>query len=340
MCRQRFSLPTRLLAAAALCLPVSPGAVAAAPGTARIAITHRPVIPLRGALPQVQQVAVLPDGDLAVLSDGPDGGSPTLQTFTRRGVLKRTLAGKGSSAALGRITSVQVAGGAVWTSAFLPPEVAEFRDGHLASAKILPAPLMTAYALALDPARGLAYASGLVRPGPGARLIRRFTFPGFRIKGSALPMSPLVVRDSADVAQWVPMALGPRGAVWAVDAPALTLYAIRTPGSVDAYPIRSRLAHPPGPLDQMAGAAAEHRWWAQAYWPTGVFAAAGRVIVCVRRPRSVGYLLEVFTDGGRQVGIDLAAPDRLVGVSEGGSLVFARDGQPPALLRGRIVGAH
>jgi hypothetical protein len=291
-------------------------------------------------LPQVQQVAVLSDGDLAVLSDGSDGGSPTLQTFTRRGALKRTLAGKGSSAALGRITSVQVAGGAVWASAFLPPEVAEFRSGHLASAKTLPAPLMTADALALDPARGLAYASGLVRPGPGARLIHRFTFPGFRIKGSALPMSPLVVRDNADVAQWVPMAVGPRGTAWAVDAPALTLFAVRASGRVDAYPIRSRLAQPPGPLDQMAGAAAEHRWWAQAYWPTGVFAAKGRIIVCVRRPRGAGYLLEVFLAGGRQVGVDLPTPNRLVGVGGRGSLIFAREGQPPALLRGRIVGAR
>ncbi len=325
----------------ALAVMVVGGLLAAPPtGGARLRLSHARTVALRGALPQVQQVAALSEGDLAVLSDGSDGGSPTLQTFTRRGVLKRTLAGKGSPAALGRVTSVQVAGGAVWASAFLPPEVAEFRGGHLAWAKVLPAPLMTAYALALDPARGLAYVSGLVRPGPGAQLVHRFTFPAFQIKGSALPTSPLVVRDGADVAQWVPMAVGLRGTVWAVDAPALTLYAIRASGNVDAYPIRSRLAHPPGPLDQMAGAAAERRWWTQAYWPAGVFAAKGRIIVCVRRPRGAGYLLEVLIASGRQVGVDLPTPDRLVGVSGDGSLIFARDGQPPALLRGRIVGAR
>lgn len=330
-------LTHRLLAAGAFVVVAHAAVAQVRFGGPQLRLARRSAVALRGALPVVQQVAEPAGGGFAVLSASPSGRAVALGLFGHRGRLLRSLAGEGSKTALGRVTAVQSSGRTIWASAFLPPEVAEFSGGHLISVRVLAKPMM-AYSLALDPVRALAYVSGLGRPGTHGLLVHRFAFPSFRLLGSSLAMDALVRRDRAIVAQWVPMAVGPRGTVWAVDAPALTLYAVRPSGAIGRYPIRSRIAKPVPPLDPSG--ATHARWWAGAYWPTAIAISGRRVVVCIRRPHGAGFLLEVFNPSGRQVGTDIPAADRLVGVSREGGLLFARDGSPPLLLRGRLVGVR
>jgi hypothetical protein len=316
---------------------------------ARLRISTRRFITLRGALPRAWQVALLPGGGFAVLSGTFTGNDSLLGIFTRSGVLVKNLAGTSVPAGLGSLTSVYVDGrGDLWVGALMPPEVAQFTRNGLVSVRLVPK-LKIEYSLALDEARRYLYVAGCDPEGPGGNvsclLVHQFTADGLKLRKSFLQMDPSIVRNMQVTMQSVDIDVDGVGTVWAVDSPALVLYKINpASGHVSRYAIRSQIARPPGKLIQSGDPRYFGSYIRSLFLPTAVIACGDWVAVCVRRAgdsATAGYFLEIFKSSSEQVGEDVAAPGELVGKGSGDTLLFSKPGKHgPILIEAVIPGSR
>jgi hypothetical protein len=331
-----------LVGAALLCARPSIAA-----SRSRLRVTTQHVTALRGALPRVWQVALLPGGGFAVLSGTFTNNDSLLGIFTESGVLVKNLAGTSVPTGLGNLTSVNAdSRGDLWVGAFLPPEVAQFTRSGLVSVRSVPK-LKIEYSLALDEARRCLYVAGCDPEGSGGSvsclLVHQFTIDGLKLRGSFLQMDPSVVRNMQVTMQSVDIGIDSGGTVWAVDSPALALYKINpASGHVSRYAIRSQIARPPGKLVQRPDPAYFGSYVRSVFLPTAVIASSDWVAVCVRRSgdlATAGYFLEIFKSSGEQVGEDVTAPGGLVGRGSGDTLLFSKPGEHgPVLMEAVISG--
>ncbi|HEX5483683.1 MAG TPA: hypothetical protein VFZ08_13755 [Terriglobia bacterium] len=308
----------------------------------RITVIERRVIHLRGALPHVLQVVLLPGGQLAVFSRRADQDYVSLGIFSGGGVLVKNLAGTSVATGLGRLTCLQVdSHGTLWVTALIPAEIVRFNQDHLLSVNILPTPML-AYALALDETRGYAYITGCARERRGSRveclLVHQFTINGMKFRRSFLDSDPGVLRNEQFGIQWVPIDVDSAGTVWAVDSPAFNLYSIEpASGRITSYPIRSRIAKPAGKLNPLEGPVYTHAYYEASFIPNSLIAVGHVVIVGIRCPDEAGNLLEIFSSNGRQIDMDIPAPGRLVGKYGKAGLLFGRSGKKgPVLIEGAL----
>src|SRR5579875_3552232 len=290
---------------------------------------------LIGALPRVIFATERPEGRLTVLSgtfSGPD--TVSLAQFDLSGRLIGKLAGTDIPTGLSRVEGFRVDHlGDTWVSTLYPPELARFSQGSLISAVLLKAIRIT-YGLALDETRGRVFVAGCSprsKPPGGCLLIHQFTFPGLQYVRSFLPTAPEVLQKRQFSVQTVPIEVGPRGNVWAIDSPAWTLYSIDpSSGRVSSHPIQSRVMPRAGAFDAMGGAEYVRTYMQNAAVPVSIVISGRTVIVCVRR--SGHFWLELFNLSGAQIGTDVPAPGRLVGTGRGDALLFGASSKGGAQL--------
>jgi hypothetical protein len=291
----------------------------------------------------LDQVAALPGGGFAVFSELATENFVSLGIFGSSGGLVKNVAGTSVPTGLPRLSSLQVdSSGLLWVTTLNPAEVARFNQNGLLSVDTLAKPVV-GYALALDQARGYVYVGGCA-PLPGAvcLLVHQYAIDGMKYRKSFVETNPDVLRKAQFPIQWVPLDVDPRGIVWALDSPAFTLYSINpVSGHVASYPIRSRVAVPPGPVPPKGGFAEMAGYFRRSFLPGLVLVTRGRVVISIRRPAGAGDLLEVFNSAGAQVGVDVAAPGRLVGKDSNGGLFFGRSGENgPVLIEGVLSDSH
>jgi hypothetical protein len=309
----------------------------------QISVLVRRAVHLRGGQPQLVRASILPDGSLAVFSERVAGDFLSFGIFSASGDLVKNLAGTDVPTGLARLTSLQSdRSGALWTTTFIPSEVARFNQNGLISVSDLPR-LKMAYALALDEPHGYVYVSGCVPEHPGADasflLVHQFAIDGLKFRKSFLQTDPTVLGNRQLGIQWVPLDVDANGIVWAVDSPALTLYSIDpASGRYASIPIRSRVAKSSGRLDPFGGDSYVKKYIKSSFVPESVIANGDRVVVAIRQPAETNadrYLLEIFDTAGVQIVVDVPAPGSLVGKFGIKGFLFGRmEKDGPVLIEG------
>lgn len=321
--------------------------IASGQPSSRISVLIRQSVDLTGALPQVLQASVLPNGTFVVFSEPPNGDSESFGIFDSIGRLVKNLAGRGVPTGLTYLSSIRAGRGDIfWATALAPPELAQLNQNGVISATNLPQ-MRLAYDVALDEAHGYVYVSGCAPEHPErdfqCLLVHQFTIEGLKFQRSFLETDPAVLRNSQFGIQWVPVDVDIKGIVWAVDSPAFTLYSIDpTSGRSSSVLIASRMVRPAGKLDLSGGDSYTKKYVESLFSPDSVVTVSNAVVVAVRRPGELvaaRYILEIFNFSGVQIGMDIPAPGRLVGKYGTSGLLFACKGKNgPTLIEGMLSG--
>jgi hypothetical protein len=121
--------------------------------------------------------------------------------------------------------------------------------------------------------------------------------------------------------EWYSIDIDGTGTVYMTDLPLLKLFRL-FPGSgrLSTWVVSSEVAKPMPPLASTADPAASTLFRNSAVIER-VIALGETVVVSVRLPEARGYLLEVFTTNGKQIGEDIRSPGRPVGRTRDGFLI-------------------
>ncbi len=243
-----------------------------------------------------------------------------IELYDRNGRFLRKLGsfGPGAGQYL-RLSSATVAGdGTVWAADFMSKVMRYEPGGRLLGTTLVQNPGYNIKDLALDEPHGFLYLAGClpkkVYLNLGCTLVHQYSLSPIHFLRSFLDTDPEAVRNNLLPLENLRVDADERGTVYAADAPIFKFYKI-DPGSqkLEAVPIRTREAHPPGPLAEgrdrdYIDAAYRDAWLMDRLLVNGQFA-----MVSIRRPQMTGFILEIFTSDGQQVAEDLPSPGNLVG---------------------------
>ena len=215
-------------------------------------------------------------------------------------------------------------------------------NGALKSTMVIQVPGYNPQAMVIDGERGSFYLTGCVPQKVyldlGCLLVHQYDRAKDRFKRSFLDTEPMAVKRHYLSIEDYQVDVAADGAVFAIDAPIRKVWKI-DPGSgaVESRPMNSKLFEEIPELDPtlpQGPSAAYHL-------AERIFVTGSHVVVSVRKPKSAGYVLEVFDIAGRQTAMDLPSPGRLVGKSTGGGLWFvdtkAGNGQPFRLTKFKLA---
>lgn len=148
----------------------------------------------------------------------------------------------------------------------------------------------------------------------GCSLVHVYQAEPFRYLGSYVPSDPEVVRKHLEPFEKYSLDVDQAGDIYLVDGPLPKIWEVKAgTQQVVAFNIRSRVmtAMPSFPPGSSTGV--QDRMYNAAYLTDRVFVLDSRIVVSVRRPGGVGYLLFIFDLSGKQLTADMASPGRLVG---------------------------
>lgn len=277
---------------------------------------------------QIDQATVLSDRSVLVRdADFVHPETQALELFDPAGRLVRRLGGFGRSPGqFYRLKDVLVTrAGEVWVADVVGRLSFFDMRGKLLGTKLIQNPGFQVDGLALDEGRGVFYLSGCLPKAvyldSGCRLVHQYRLSDKTYVRSFLETDPEVLQKSLFGLQDSLLSLDDQGRIYAVDKPVFKLSRIDpSTGKVQAFPIRSRQVKPVPAVKDPAAARAVYQ---HSFLIHRVLAVGPHVLVSIRRPGQGGFLLQVFTQAGQQVGMDLEVPGALVGKTPQGDLLFA-----------------
>jgi hypothetical protein len=224
-----------------------------------------------------------------------------------------------------RLRSIALSGGTVLVADVVGRVTLFSEQGAFLGTKLVQNPGYQIDSIAVDEERGFFYLGGCLPAGiyvdRGCRLVHQYQLKDKKYLRSFLKSDPETVSNGTSRWSDINIDTDPQGRVVAVDAPSFKLLRIDPlSGAEEVFPIRSQKVKPLGTLVEPNDA---KRHYSSSALVERVVVVAPWVVVAVRRPKDAGFLLQIFDDQGRQVGIDLDPPGKLVGESSAGGLLFA-----------------
>lgn len=320
----------RLRVAELVCLASLSGAfptLAAPPAVIEILKAGPPLLLAKPA-GRIDQATVLPDRGVLVRDS--DFGHPetqALELYDPTGRRTRRIGGFGRSPGqFYRLKDVALTRkGEVWVADIVGRLSFFDLQGKILGTRLIQNPGFQVDGLALDEARGYFYLSGCLPKAVyldgGCRLVHQFRLADKTYIRSFLETDPEVLEKGLFGLQDSLLSLDDQGRIYAADKPVFKLSRVDpSTGEVRVFPIRSRQVKPVPVVRDPAAARSVYR---SSFLVHRVLASGPYVVVSIRRPAQKGFLLEVFTQAGEQVGTDLEVPGTLVGKTRQGDLLFA-----------------
>jgi hypothetical protein len=314
-----------------ICFAAGAAAGGSAPKTP--ALKRGQSVMLRKTSGEVDQVVPLPGGEYAVRDSNfrrPE--TQAIEVYAHSGSLIRKVGGFGNGPqSFLRLMSVAAqADGALWSGDFARRINRYDPSGKLTGTLLLQKPALSSLtSLALDESRGVFYVAGClpehVYIDLGCLLVHQYSLKNNEFLHSFVPTDPALLKGNLQPFEATFIDVDGAGNVWAVDAPIFKILRLNpVSGKVTSFPVRSNIARPtlslplpkPGEQNQLRAQ------FDTSFLLWRVLAAGPYAVVSVRKPHDSGYLLQVFDQTGRQVGIDLASPGELAGRTSAGELIF------------------
>lgn len=324
MYRRRFSKV--LLHSVTILLVLSLSSVCGSTSTAILRRVH-----LSKSTGDIDQVVPLPSGGLLVRdTDLLVQQRQTLEVYDGSGRFARKIGKFGPApGSYQALKSIAVArDGTIWVADLLG-RISFFEpQGRLLGTKLIQEPGLQVEGIALDEARGFFYLSGCLPTRTyvelGCRTIHQYRMKDKKYLRSFHENDPDIQQKNLLSFSDNQLDVDSQGIVWAVDAPVMKLSRIdpRT-GQVQRFPVRSAVAKAVQKLNLDAGAEALNTLHDKSYLLDRVLVAGGQVVVSIRNPKGIGWLLATFDPQGRQLTMDLKAPGMPVGKTKDGHLLFA-----------------
>lgn len=277
---------------------------------------------------RVDQVVPLPTGGFLVRdADLMKEATQALEVYDASGHFVRKIGGfgqrPGSYQALKQIALG--ADGTIWVADLIGRLSLFDLAGKLLETKLIQAPGFQVEGIALDEPRGLLYLSGCVPIHTyvenGCKIIHQYSLKQRKYLKSLGDSDPKIGQLNLVGFSDNALDVDEAGRVWTVDAPILKLSRVDVAtGKMAAFPIGTKSVKP---FTKVAPGSDINAIFNNAFLLERVLAVNGAVVVSVRGPNGGLYLLETFDSQGRQTGVDLKSPGKLVGKTRSGNLLFA-----------------
>ncbi|MCI0719327.1 MAG: hypothetical protein L0338_10220 [Acidobacteria bacterium] len=280
----------------------------------------------------VQQVVPLANGGFAVRdADFRSQDRQALELFGRDGNLVASLGG------FGRIPGKYVflkqiavdRSGLIWAADIVGRLTRYSSDGTVQQTMLVQNPGYRVHSVVLDEPRGFFYLTGCVPQRTyldlGCKLIHQYKLRDSKYQQSFLETDPDAIAKHLLPIEDYLVDIDSRGVLYAVDAPIFKLFRIDARnGRQSTFPIRSGVAKPVGILPVAKPPAFYNELYEQSFLIDRVLAVNAYVVVSIRKPHSGGFLLQVFSEDGRQLATDIDSPGRLVGKTSANTLLFTQ----------------
>lgn len=200
-------------------------------------------------------------------------------------------------------------------------------EGRLTSTKLIQRPTYQVDWVVLDESRGAYYLAGYlpkkVYIDYGTQLIHKYDLAKDAYRQSFLDNDVSVLVKNLPALSDVIVDSDAQGRLYVVDAPIMKLTILDPEsGKSEIIPISSQVIKPISPLD--TGVKQAQEAFENSYLIDRVVVGDTHTVVSVREPKSAGFVLQIFTNDGRQVASDLASPGQLVGKTRDGHFYFVR----------------
>lgn len=279
---------------------------------------------------RVDQAVSLPGGGFVIRnSDFRNEGTQSIEIYDQQGHFRGKVGTFGRSPGqYYRLKSIAVAAdGQIWAADVIGRVTQFGQDGRVLSTKLIQKPKYHVYGLALDEARGALYLSGCspkkVYLDLGCHLVHKYSLGEVAYQRSFLDTDPEAVDKHLLALEDYHLDIDFSGRIWVVDAPILKLFRIDPATSLtQSFPLKSRLAIPVGAIVPSDSTEVHQSIADNSFLVDRVVTTGSYIVVSIRRPKTTGYILQVFSSNGQQIGVDVNAPGRLVGKTKSGRLYF------------------
>jgi hypothetical protein len=295
-----------------------------------VALTEIKTTLLKKPSGHVHQVVAVPSGGFVVRdSNYRDEKSQVVELYSDRGYYCGQFGGFGRGPGqYYRLKSIAVSADQTLWLADVVGRISRFNlEGWLMSTKLIQRPGYQVDWMVLDEARGNYYLAGYlpkkVYIDYGSQIIHKYDLAKDAYRQSFLDNDPgILVKDLTGISD-VTVDADARGRLYVVDAPIMKLTMLDPEsGKSETIPINSQVVKPINPLASSEQKSDE--LYENSYLIDRVVVGDAHAVVSVREPKSTGYVLQIFTHDGRQVGSDVASPGQLVGKTPNGNFYFVR----------------
>jgi hypothetical protein len=199
-------------------------------------------------------------------------------------------------------------------------------SGKLANTMLLQKPGYRAFGLAVDEAHRVFYMTGCVAKNyfltDGCYLVHQYDIGKSSHLKSVLETDPLAMKNNYLGVEDYLVDVDAEGIVFAVDGPIHKLWRVDpAKWSIQEFTVRSKVMTPVPAVDPVKP---NNDLADRNYLIERVLTSKRHVYLSVRAPGDGGYYLQTFTADGKQTGVDLPSPGRLVGKSNRGGFWFSR----------------
>jgi hypothetical protein len=199
-------------------------------------------------------------------------------------------------------------------------------SGRLANTMLMQKPGYRAFGLAVDEEHRVFYMTGCVAKHyfltDGCYLLHQYDLAKSSHRKSVLETDPLAMQNNYLGVEDYLVDVDEEGVVYAVDGPIHKWWRVDpAKWSIQEFTVRSNVMTAVPAIDPVMPNKdlAERN-----YLIERVLVSARHVYLSVRAPGDGGYYLQAFTADGKQTGVDLRSPGRLVGKSNRRGLWFSR----------------
>ena len=283
---------------------------------------------LRKPAGHVHQVVAAPGGGFVIRdSDYKDETTQAVELYSDSGYYCGKFGGFGRAPGqYYRLKSIAVAADQTLWLADVIGRISRFNmEGWLMNTKLIQRPGYQVDWLLLDEAHGAYYLAGYlpkkVYIDYGCQLVHKYDLKEDAYSQSFLDNDPEVLEKNLTALSDLVVDSDARGRLYVVDAPVMKLSVLEPEsGKIETVPIKSQLIKPVSPL--ASGVERANEAFENSYLIDRVVVGDGHAVVSVRQPKNAGFVLQIFTDDGRQVASDVAAPGQLVGKTSDGHFYF------------------
>lgn len=308
--------------------------VAPAVAQSRVRLEQMATMRLNKPVERIDQVVALPGGGVVIRSSNfRNEATQAIEVFDGQGHYRAKVGTFGKSPGqYYRLKSIAVAAnGQIWAADVIGRVTQFSQDGQVLNTKLIQKPKYHIYGLVLDETRGSIYLSGCLPKQTyldlGCRLVHQYSLSGMAYQRSFLDTDTEAVEKHLLSLEDYHIDTDAAGHIWAVDAPVLKLFRIDPATSrTQSFALKSGAATPvaaiaPNERTEVHESIADASFLVDRVLTTGPY-----IVVSIRRPRTSGYLLQVFNASGQQIATDINSPGRLVGKTKTGRLYFAATG--------------
>jgi hypothetical protein len=320
----------RLTLALLLCIACSLHASRALAAESKVALAQIKTTLLRKPSGHVHQVLTVPSGGFIVRdSNFSDETAQAVELYSDAGYYCGQFGSFGRGPGLFyRLKSIAISADQTLWLADVIGRISRFNmEGALVGTKLIQRPAYQVDWVLLDEARGVYYLAGYlpkkVYIDYGSQLIHKYDLAKDSYRQSFLDNDPGILVKNLPALSDVVVDADARGRLYVVDAPIMKLTMLDpVSGKSESVPINSQVIKPVGALE--AGVKQSQEAFENSYLIDRVVVGDAYTLVSVREPKSAGFVLQIFTNDGRQVGSDVASPGQLVGKTANGHFYFVR----------------